>query len=81
MQDEMILHVQEDGKQPDVSFCSQCGGHLHCEIVKADESLRPVCQTCRHVVFLDPKVAVGVIVHGQQGILLVRRGIHPGYGK
>lgn len=49
-----MLRIQQDGKSQDVSFCPQCGGQLYCEIVKADEPRRPVCQSCRYVVFLDP---------------------------
>jgi ADP-ribose pyrophosphatase YjhB (NUDIX family) len=32
-------------------------------------------------VYLDPKVAVGTIVSHDGGLVLLRRGIEPGYGK
>jgi ADP-ribose pyrophosphatase YjhB (NUDIX family) len=36
---------------------------------------------CGHVVYLDPKVAVGTIIRtGDEQIVLVRRAIEPGYG-
>ncbi len=40
-----------------------------------------VCKQCGFIFFLDPKVAVGTIVPLDGGLVLLRRGIEPAYGK
>jgi len=41
----------------------------------------PVCPACGAIHWIDPKIAAGcLIVHGDR-VLLVKRGIEPGYGK
>jgi 8-oxo-dGTP diphosphatase len=77
---------------PTYRFCPSCGSALEHRRLKASEPERPVCPACRHVVYLDPKVAVGTIIrvartadesrdpaHAEQ-LVLVRRAIEPGYG-
>jgi 8-oxo-dGTP diphosphatase len=66
-------------------FCPSCGGPLQRRRLKITEPERPVCTVCGHVVYLDPKVAVGTIIRPAAGdedgrIVLVRRAIEPGYG-
>lgn len=74
----MTSHVHEAGYR----FCPQCGGQLAPRVVKQGEAPRPVCAGCGHVVYIDPKVAVGTIISNGAGeIALVRRSIEPGYGK
>ncbi len=63
------------------SFCPKCGGALASRPVKAGEPERLVCQQCGFIFFLDPKVAVGTIVPLDGGLVLLRRGIEPAYGK
>lgn len=41
---------------------------------------RPICPNCGWVYFADPKVAVGVLVENEHGVLLVRRVNEPGRG-
>jgi len=63
-------------------FCPRCGGRLRPSVVKAHEPVRPVCERCGHVVYLDPKVAVGTIIRNAgRAVALVRRSVEPGYGK
>jgi ADP-ribose pyrophosphatase YjhB (NUDIX family) len=63
-------------------FCPVCGGPLEPRLLKAGEPERLVCTRCGFVFYLDPKIAVGAIIHGDDGgIVLVRRAIEPGYGK
>ena len=62
-------------------FCPSCGGRLETRRLKATEPERPVCTACGHVVYLDPKVAVGTIIRASDDqLVLVRRAIEPGYG-
>jgi 8-oxo-dGTP diphosphatase len=41
---------------------------------------RPVCPDCGWIYFADPKVAAGVVVEDENGVLLVRRVNEPGRG-
>ncbi len=62
-------------------FCPTCGGPLEARLLKAGEPSRLVCARCGFVFYLDPKVAVGTIISGSDGrLVLVRRAIDPGYG-
>jgi 8-oxo-dGTP diphosphatase len=59
-----------------------CGGRLEPRRFKPTEPERPTCDACGFVLYLDPKIAVGTIIaDGENGIVLVRRAIQPGYGK
>ena len=64
-------------------FCPECAGTLELRLLKRGDPQRHVCTACGHVVYQDPKVAVGTIIAaGDAGhIVLVRRAIEPGYGK
>lgn len=67
---------------PPWRFCPLCGERLERRVVKAGEAARPVCGRCGHVIYCDPKTAVGAVIRNGQGELaLVRRSIEPGYGK
>jgi ADP-ribose pyrophosphatase YjhB (NUDIX family) len=53
-------------------------------LLKATEPTRLVCtdEGCGYVLYLDPKVAVGTIIRGRSGgLLLLKRAIEPGLGK
>ncbi len=43
-------------------------------------AIRPACDSCGAVVFLDPKLAVVVLVSSGEGILMVKRDIEPRMG-
>ncbi len=63
-------------------FCSRCAHPLVVKPLKPGDPARPVCEGCGHIVYLDPKVAVGTIIRSDDGkVALVRRAIEPGYGK
>jgi 8-oxo-dGTP diphosphatase len=67
---------------PVFRFCAVCGGGLEARVLKAGERARLVCEACGFVFYIDPKVAVGTIIGTANGaVVLVRRGIDPGYGK
>lgn len=63
-------------------FCPRCGTALTQRQLKAGDPPRLVCDGCRFVFYLDPKVAVGTIIRTEgERLVLVRRAIEPGYGK
>lgn len=62
-----------------VRFCERCSAALAPRPVEGHN--RPVCPACGFVVYLDPKVAAGVIVTLDDEVVLLKRGIDPGMGK
>ena len=61
-------------------FCPQCGGPLEKRLLKAGEPQRLVCSRCGFIFYIDPKLAAIALVPLTGGVVLVRRGIDPGYG-
>jgi ADP-ribose pyrophosphatase YjhB (NUDIX family) len=61
--------------------CPRCGGPLGERVLFPYDPPRLVCDACRFVFYVDPKVAVGAICTVGGGIVLLRRGIAPGYGR
>jgi 8-oxo-dGTP diphosphatase len=60
-------------------FCMACGGPLS---PRSGPRVPQRCVQCGRLHFRDPKVGVGVVVHDDQGrLLLVRRGLAPAAGK
>lgn len=62
------------------NFCPQCGGPLEKRLIKAGEPERLVCQVCGFIFYIDPKLAAIALVPLDGGLVMVRRGIDPGYG-
>ncbi len=61
-------------------FCPQCGGELAKRLLKPGEPERLVCRACGFVFYIDPKLATIAVVPLDGGVVMVRRGIDPGYG-
>jgi 8-oxo-dGTP diphosphatase len=61
-------------------FCPPCGGRLEKRRLKVGEPLRLVCTRCGFVFYIDPKLAAIAVVPLPGGVVMVRRGIDPGYG-
>lgn len=61
-------------------FCPRCGGALVGKLLKTAEPERLVCSECRFIFYIDPKVVAGTIIEYDGGIVMLRRGIEPGYG-
>lgn len=59
-------------------FCPMCGTRL--EQRERTGALRPVCPSCDHTVYFDPKVAVVVLIVNGDHILLVKRANDPKKG-
>jgi ADP-ribose pyrophosphatase YjhB (NUDIX family) len=66
---------------PQFRFCPVCGAPLHPVRLKGEEPLRLVCDGCRYVLYLDPKVAACSIIELNGGIVLLKRSIQPEKGK
>lgn len=61
-----------------LGFCLHCGTAL--EPRHHEDRDRPTCPACGFIHYLDPKVAVAVILGDERGVLLGRRCIDPGSG-
>jgi 8-oxo-dGTP diphosphatase len=61
-------------------FCPPCGGRLEQKIFQPTEPPRLVCTECGFVFYLDPKLAGIAIIPWDDGLVLARRAIEPGYG-
>lgn len=59
-------------------YCFRCGTPLVPRI--QEDRSRPTCPACGFIVYLDPKVAVAVLVGDGERVLLGRRAIDPGSG-
>lgn len=60
-------------------YCPRCGQEMGVE--ERQGRLRPVCPACNFTIFVDPKLAVAVIIDTDDGIVMQRRKIDPGHGK
>ena len=63
-----------------MKFCSNCGAVLTIRIPEGDNAPRHVCDACRTVHYLNPKLIVGCIPEWEGKVLLCRRGIEPRHG-
>ncbi|PIU54357.1 MAG: NUDIX hydrolase [Deltaproteobacteria bacterium CG07_land_8_20_14_0_80_60_11] len=61
-------------------FCPQCGGRLEKRLLKPMEPRRLVCTVCGFIFYLDPKLSVIAVIPMDEGVVMVRRAINPGYG-
>jgi 8-oxo-dGTP diphosphatase len=62
-------------------YCMLCGSGIEMRNVKKGEPDRHVCSKCNEVHWLEPKIAVGVVIEHQGGIVMLQRDIDPGRGK
>ena len=63
----------------EAGFCPRCGTRL--EARWQEDRERPTCPACGFIHYLDPKVAVAVVLGDGRGVLLGRRRIDPGSGR
>ncbi len=63
---------------PSQGYCLRCGTQLVARF--QEDRDRPTCPACGFIHYLDPKVAVAVVLGHGGGILLGRRNISPGKG-
>jgi len=67
-------------KIPDPKFCMLCGATLEDRTPEADNRIRQVCPVCGFVHYRQPKIAAGVVVEHDGGVVLVRRAVDPRRG-
>lgn len=63
----------------EIKFCVRCGQAV--EYRRYEGVVRPVCPACRRIHFIDPKVAVAVIVERGAELLMIRRRSDPERGR
>ena len=64
-----------------VRFCPLCGGALGRERFPPDRREHAVCNRCRFVFYLNPKLVAATIPERDGCVLLTRRSINPAKGK
>ena len=66
---------------PAYRFCPRCAGRFESRVLKEGEPKRLVCGNCGFVFYMGPKLVAGAIFERDDGIILIKRAIEPGYGK
>ena len=64
-----------------LNYCSRCGSRLRYGEVEGEHRERLVCDNCGHIVYVNPRLVVTAFPVTDDGeLVLLRRGIEPGYG-
>jgi len=63
----------------ELGYCFHCGNALVAR--HQEDRERPTCPVCGFIHYLDPKVAVAVVLGDEDGVLLGKRRIDPGAGR
>ena len=64
-----------------VMYCARCGGALALTVLPEESRERLACTACGHVAYLNPRLVVTTLPVTDAGqVVLLRRGIEPGYG-
>jgi ADP-ribose pyrophosphatase YjhB (NUDIX family) len=62
-------------------FCSRCGGGLEFGAVEGEDRPRHQCASCGFIAYVNPRLVVTTLpVNERREVVLLRRGIPPGYG-
>jgi NADH pyrophosphatase NudC (nudix superfamily) len=70
-----------DWLEPMVRFCSRCGTALRFGPIEGEERDRLACPNCGFVFYVNPRLVVTTLPVTERGeVMLIRRGIEPGYG-
>jgi ADP-ribose pyrophosphatase YjhB (NUDIX family) len=68
--------------EPNVRFCSRCGTALDFGPIAGEERERLACPGCGFVSYVNPKLVVTTLPVNERGeVILIRRGIEPGYDR
>ena len=64
-----------------LNFCSRCGEALHFGPLAGDHRERLTCRACGFIAYVNPRLVVTTLPISEAGeVVLLRRGIPPGYG-
>lgn len=64
-----------------LNFCGRCGARLRSGFVDGEHRERLVCESCGHIAYVNPRLVVTAFPVTDRGeLILLRRGIEPGYG-
>ena len=64
-----------------LNYCSRCGGELRFGPIDGEERERLGCADCGFIAYVNPRLVVTTIPVTEKGeVVLLRRGIEPGYG-
>lgn len=64
------------------TYCSRCGAELRYGPVAGEERHRLVCDSCGFITYINPRMVVTTLPVNDDGtVILIRRGIEPGYGQ
>ncbi|HEX7492189.1 MAG TPA: NUDIX hydrolase [Candidatus Limnocylindrales bacterium] len=70
-----------DWLEPMVRYCSRCGTELRFGPIEGEERDRLACPSCGFVFYVNPRLVVTTLPVTESGdVMLIRRGIEPGYG-
>jgi ADP-ribose pyrophosphatase YjhB (NUDIX family) len=69
-----------DWLEPQVRFCSRCGAALEFGPIEGEERERLACPNCGFIFYVNPRLVVTTLPITERGeVVLIRRGIPPGY--
>jgi len=64
-----------------LNYCSNCGTRLVPDVPATEHRERAVCPSCDFIAYVNPRLVVTTIPVTDAGeVVLLRRGIEPGYG-
>jgi ADP-ribose pyrophosphatase YjhB (NUDIX family) len=82
MLDARFADGAPDWLGPTLRNCSRCGGALVYGPAPGEDRPRHVCTSCGHVTYVNPRLVVTTLpVTDDDELVLIRRGIAPGYGE
>jgi ADP-ribose pyrophosphatase YjhB (NUDIX family) len=65
-----------------LNYCSRCGDRLVLAPVEGEERDRLICRSCSFIAYVNPRLVVTTLPVTDDGqLVLLRRGIDPGYGQ
>jgi ADP-ribose pyrophosphatase YjhB (NUDIX family) len=65
-----------------LNFCSRCGASLDFGPIEGEERERLACASCGFIAYVNPRLVVTTLPVTDAGeVVLLRRGIEPGYGE
>jgi ADP-ribose pyrophosphatase YjhB (NUDIX family) len=78
--------MRADGGVPEwlaasLNYCSRCGAALRFGPIEGEERDRLACRECGFIAYVNPRLVVSTLPVTEAGeLVLLRRGIEPGYG-